>query len=91
MDQSTRKLNIAQARESFTEIVNDVASSGQPTVVMRRGKDIVAIVPMTGMPPPRSVSVPMSNGITVRQDAKIYSLTVPVTPSVGINSLSEEK
>jgi prevent-host-death family protein len=41
-----RRLNIAEAREVFAELVNEVGYAGQRTIIMRRGKEVAAIVPM---------------------------------------------
>jgi len=70
-----RKLNIAEARENFAEVVNDVAERGERTVLTRRGKDVVAIVPMADLHALRSVDLP---DVYVCPSSKTYAFTVPM-------------
>lgn len=70
---ATEKLNIAEARENLTELVNKVALHGRRLVVMRRGKELAALVPMADLVTLLSVEIPR---MVVTQDARCFSLTL---------------
>jgi prevent-host-death family protein len=73
-----RKLNIAEARESLTAIVNEVAYGGQRMIVMRRGKELAALIPITDLETLRSIPVPIAACVQVRQGAAdSFIFTVP--------------
>jgi prevent-host-death family protein len=73
-----RKLNIAEARESFTDVINKVAYSGQRMIVMRRGKDLVALIPITDLETLRSITLPIAACIQVRQSTTdSFTFTAP--------------
>lgn len=74
---TAKRLNIAEARENLTDLVNEVAFQGQRLVVMRRGKELAALVPMADLGTLLSVEVPK---VTVIQDARCFSLTLAVPP-----------
>lgn len=40
------RLNVSDVRDDFAEVVNRVAYRGERIVINRRGKDIVAMVPV---------------------------------------------
>ena len=43
------KISVSDAREDFSEVVNQVCYSGARIVLHRRGKDIVALVPVSDL------------------------------------------
>lgn len=43
---TTSSINIAHAKEEFSELVNRVAHHKERIILTRRGKEIVAIVPL---------------------------------------------
>lgn len=43
---TTTSINIAEAKETFTDIVNRVSHHKERITITRRGKDIAAIVPL---------------------------------------------
>jgi prevent-host-death family protein len=43
------RINASEVREDFAEILNRVAYRGERIVVHRRGKDVVALVPVGDM------------------------------------------
>jgi prevent-host-death family protein len=69
-----KKLNIAEARENLTDLVNEVAYGGQRLVVMRRGKELAALVPMEDLHALRLIAVQQ---MSVTQDARSFSVTLP--------------
>lgn len=73
-DNQAKKLNIAEARENLTDLVNEVAYGGQRLVVMRRGKELAALVPMEDLQALRLIAVPQ---MSIRQDARSFSVTLP--------------
>ncbi len=40
------RINASEVREEFAEVINRVAYGGERIVVHRRGKDVVALVPV---------------------------------------------
>lgn len=43
------KISVSEAREDFSEIINQVCYSGARVVLHRRGKDLVALVPVSDL------------------------------------------
>ena len=43
------KISVSEAREDFSEVVNQVCYSGERIVLHRRGKDLVALVPVSDL------------------------------------------
>ena len=43
------RLPASEARESFSEVVNQVAFGGERVVLQRHGKDVAAIVPVSDL------------------------------------------
>lgn len=43
------KISVSDAREDFSEVVNQVCYSGERIVLHRRGKDLVALVPISDL------------------------------------------
>lgn len=43
------KISVSDARKDFSEVVNQVCYSGERIVLHRRGKDLVALVPVSDL------------------------------------------
>ena len=43
------KISVSEAREDFSEVVNQVCYSGERMILHRRGKDLVAIVTVSDL------------------------------------------
>jgi prevent-host-death family protein len=43
------KMSMAEARESFADIVNAAISDEQRTIITRRGKEVAVLVPITDL------------------------------------------
>lgn len=43
------KISVSEAREDFSEVVNQVCYSGERMILHRRGKDLVALVPVSDL------------------------------------------
>lgn len=43
------KISVSDAREDFSEVINQVFYSGKRIVLHRRGKDLVAMVPVSDL------------------------------------------
>ena len=43
---SAHKLNASEAREHFSEVMNQVGIKGERIILQRNGKDLVAVVPV---------------------------------------------
>ena len=45
----SKKISVSEARGDFSEIVNQVSYSGERIVLHRRGRDLVALVPVSDL------------------------------------------
>jgi prevent-host-death family protein len=70
---ASKRLNVAEARGNLADLLNEVAYRGQRMVLMRRGKDLAALVPMADLAALRSIETP---AFGVLQDARYFTLTV---------------
>jgi prevent-host-death family protein len=43
------KISVSEAREDFSEVVNQVCYTGERMILHRRGKDLVALVPVSDL------------------------------------------
>ena len=43
------KISVSDAREGLSEVINQVCYSGERIVLQRRGKDLVALVPVSDL------------------------------------------
>jgi prevent-host-death family protein len=69
-----RRLNIAEARESLTEVVS-TAYGGNRAIVMRRGKEVAAIVPMADLDAINAIKR-ASVRVEVMQTPAVYTFTI---------------
>lgn len=76
-----RRVNIAEAREVLAELVNEVGYAGQRVVIMRRGKEVAAIVPMKDYDVLRARSAaPITE---IQQRDEVYALNSTFNGEVG--------
>jgi antitoxin (DNA-binding transcriptional repressor) of toxin-antitoxin stability system len=88
MDSTVRKLNMAEAREGWAEIVNDVAG-GRRVVVMRRGNEMAAIVPMTDFETLRAIMSPNAETLHINQSSQIFNFTTPAMDATASIKITE--
>lgn len=74
-----RRLNTGEAREQFAEIVNDAAFGSKRTIIMRRGKEIAAVVPVEDLKVPE-LGIPLPEGASFIQ---VLQSGVPITVTVN--------
>jgi prevent-host-death family protein len=79
---SDKRVNIAEVRELLAELVNEVGFGGQRTVIMRRGKEVAAIVPMKDYDVLRAQ--PALPNMEVQQCENVYVLNGSMSADGGI-------
>lgn len=80
-----RRMSTGDARERFSEIVNEAAYADKRTVITRHGKEVAAIVPIGDL---NSASAPKSElpegAMIICQSPQIITVSVPSEVKVSL-------
>jgi prevent-host-death family protein len=84
-----RKMSAGDARERFSEIVNEAAYADRRTVITRHGKEVAAIVPIGDLINPTKPTLP-EGSVMICQSPQIVTVSAPSEVKVSLSRNSAE-